>query len=301
MLPIRADYGVNRQQGKADSLPAVRLHGGNCQTEKCSSIPNTADCRRQQSAGKSGIAPSRADCRELTVSRKSNITPSRTDSQEAGDFHMQQIKKALPIRVEITSVLKKAIYSREYNAGDELSLTGVAEQLGVSRTPVREAFQSLAEEGLITLRMNRGAVVNSIDRKFIRDCFEMRILLESEAAFRAAENGMTADDLLARLHDMSGNAGGTDRETYERLNEDIHMRLWNAADNDRLKRYLMELWNGPSTGHSIAESSQHYIHSTAEHIAILEAVRDHDPQRAKQAMTQHITRSMHNILAKYPE
>ena len=216
------------------------------------------------------------------------------------DF-MQQIKKALPIRIEITSVLKKAIYSREYNAGDELSLTGVAEQLGVSRTPVREAFQSLAEEGLITLRMNRGAIVNNIDRKFIRDCFEMRILLESEAARRSAENGMTTEDLLTRLYAMSENAGDTDREIYEALNEDIHMRLWDSANNDRLKRYLLELWNGPSTGRSIAESSQHYIHSTAEHIAILEAVRDHKPDIARQAMTKHITRSMHNILAKYPE
>lgn len=214
---------------------------------------------------------------------------------------MQQIKKALPIRVEVTSILKKAIYSREYNAGDELSLTDMAEKLGISRTPVREAFQSLAEEGLITLRMNRGAVVNSIDRKFIRDCFEMRILLESEAAGRSAENGMITEDLLTQLYAMSENAGETDREIYERLNEDIHMRLWDTANNERLKRYLMELWNGPSTGHSIAESSQHYIYSTAEHIEILEAVRDHKPEVARQAMTKHITRSMHNILAKYPE
>ena len=214
---------------------------------------------------------------------------------------MQQIKKALPIRVEVTSILKKAIYSREYNAGDELSLTDMAEKLGVSRTPVREAFQSLAEEGLITLRMNRGAVVNSIDRKFIRDCFEMRILLESEAAGRSAENGMITGDLLTQLYAMSENAGETNRETYERLNEDIHMRLWDTANNERLKRYLMELWNGPSTGHSIAESSQHYILSTAEHIEILEAVRDRKPEVARQAMTKHITRSMHNILAKYPE
>ncbi|MBR0248481.1 MAG: GntR family transcriptional regulator [Synergistaceae bacterium] len=214
---------------------------------------------------------------------------------------MQQIKKALPIRVEVTSILKKAIYSREYNAGDELSLTDMAEKLGISRTPVREAFQSLAEEGLITLRMNRGAVVNSIDRKFIRDCFEMRILLESEAAGRSAENGMTTEDLLTQLYAMSENAGETDRETYERLNEDIHMRLWDTAGNEKLKRYLMELWNGPSTGHSIAESSQHYTYSTAEHIEILEAVRDHKPEIARQAMTKHITRSMHNILAKYPE
>ena len=65
--------------------------------------------------------------------------------------------------------------------------------------PVREAFQELEGEGLITLRMNRGAVVNQIDRKFIRDIFEMRCLLEAEAAARAAQNGMETGELLERL------------------------------------------------------------------------------------------------------
>ena len=73
--------------------------------------------------------------------------------------------KMMPARIRIASILKKAIYSGEYKSGDELSLTGVAEQLGISRTPVREAFQTLEAEGLITLRMNKGAIVNAIDRK----------------------------------------------------------------------------------------------------------------------------------------
>ena len=108
----------------------------------------------------------------------------------------------MPIRVRIASELRKAIYSGEYKSGDELSLTDVAAQLGVSRTPVREAFQELESEGLITLRMNRGAVVNTIDRKFVRDIFEMRRLLESDAVARAAENRMETKQLLERLYDL---------------------------------------------------------------------------------------------------
>lgn len=79
----------------------------------------------------------------------------------------------MPTRIRITSILKKAIFSGEIKSGDELSLTDVAGKLGVSRTPVREAFQTLASEGLITLRMNKGAIVNQIDEKFIKDIFEM--------------------------------------------------------------------------------------------------------------------------------
>ena len=93
-----------------------------------------------------------------------------------------QTLKMVPTRVRVTSILKRAIYSGEYKSGQELSLTAIAEQLGISRTPVREAFQTLAAEGLITLRMSKGAIVNKIDQKFIQDTFEMRILLESTAA-----------------------------------------------------------------------------------------------------------------------
>ncbi len=108
----------------------------------------------------------------------------------------------LPARVRITAVLKKALFSGEYKSGDELSLTDIAAKLGVSRTPVREAFQALEAEGLIELRMNKGAIVKPIDEKYITDHYEMRILLESEAAARAAKNGMPeADKLIEKLLD----------------------------------------------------------------------------------------------------
>lgn len=207
----------------------------------------------------------------------------------------------MPARVKITSILKKAIFSGEYKSGEELSLTGVAAQLGVSRTPVREAFQTLEAEGLITLRMNKGAIVNKINRKFIKDNFEMRILLESEAAARAAANGMEVSSLLVRLYHMRDNLDSLSRNDYEELNQDIHMAIWNASDNQKLKSYLLELWNGPSTGHSIPEISSHYKNSTFEHISILHFIRDRLPEEARKAMTQHIARSKDNILKYYPD
>ena len=208
--------------------------------------------------------------------------------------------KILPARVRIASILKKAIYNGEYRAGDILSLTDVAAQLGVSRTPVREAFQQLEAEGLITLRMNKGAVVNLIDRKFVQDCFEMRILLESEAAFLAAQHGMKdADSLLERLDRLEGMIERVSREEYEELNQEIHLLIWNAADNAKLSAYLMELWNGPSTAHSGPGIREHYIESTKEHKEILAAIRGGDPDKARSAMKRHISRSRDNILKLY--
>ena len=207
----------------------------------------------------------------------------------------------MPARIRIAAILKKAIYSGEYESGQELSLTAVAAQLGISRTPVREAFQTLEAEGLITLRMNKGALVNTIDRAFIRDHFEMRILLEGEAAARAAANGMETAPFLSRLAALQRPEGEMiDPYTYTELNSQLHTAIWRAADSRKLQQYLMELWNGPSTGKEAAEKQQHYRLSTREHIAILEAIARSDAGKAREAMRAHITRSMENILKYYP-
>lgn len=213
---------------------------------------------------------------------------------------MEQLS-LMPVRIRIAAEMRKAIYAGEYKSGDELSLTDVAAQLGVSRTPVREAFQELESEGLITLRMNRGAVVNTIDRKFVRDIFEMRRLLESDAAARAAKNGMETEGLLERLYHLRDHITEVSRATYELLNQDIHTAIWTAADNHQLQKYLIGIWNGPSVAGSPEDVLEHYRNSTFEHISILQFIRDGMAAEAQQAMELHITRSMANMLSFYPE
>ena len=224
------------------------------------------------------------------------------DIQKAGA--LLETLELLPVRIRITSILRKAIYAGEYKSGDELSLTDIAAQLGVSRTPVREAFQVLESEGLITLRMNKGAIVNTIDRKFIRDIFEMRMLLESQAAYLAAENGMEEEKLgklLERLYQFRDHLDTLNVSEYVALNQAIHQAIWQAADNHQLTNYLLELWNGPSVGHGENAAEHHYQASTFEHIAVMESIRDGQKEEAKKAMLRHIGRSMENMLAQYPE
>ena len=205
----------------------------------------------------------------------------------------------MPARIRIASILKKALFSGEYKSGDELSLTEIAEKLGVSRTPVREAFQQLESEGLIKLRMNKGAIVNPIDEKYIRDHYEMRMLLESEAAYRAAKNGLSnVDKLLAKLKKAKENMEQLSTPDYEDLNFEIHSAIWTAADNDRLYKFLSMLWNGPSVGF-LNPKIDHYKKSTDEHIAILEAIKDGNSNEAKRMMEIHTERSMNNILKNF--
>lgn len=205
--------------------------------------------------------------------------------------------EVLPIRLRVTAILRKALLAGEFQPGEELSLTDTAAKLGVSRTPVREAFQALAAEGLLELRMNRGAIVVGIDEKFIQDHFELRILLESEAVRRAVRNGMDARR-LAELQDWALAHPDMTEEEYRTYNQRFHMEIWQGADNRKLYDLLSSLWNGPSGG-NIGRDPAHEKLSIGEHGAILAHMQAGDADAAGEAMTGHITRSMHNILGSF--
>lgn len=206
--------------------------------------------------------------------------------------------EVMPIRVRVTAILRKALLAGEFQPGEELSLTDTAARLGVSRTPVREAFQSLAAEGLLELRMNRGAVVVGIDEKFIRDHFELRMLLETEAILRAAGNGMDTA-ALQELQDWAEIHQSTmSEEEYRNYNQRFHERIWRAADNQKLYKLLTSLWNGPSGG-NIGQDRDHERLAIGEHRQMLAHMRRGEPEAAGKIMTEHIQRSMNNILSSF--
>lgn len=206
--------------------------------------------------------------------------------------------EVMPIRVRVTAILRKALLAGEFRPGEELSLTETAARLGVSRTPVREAFQALAAEGLLELRMNRGAIVVGIDEKFIRDHFELRVLLETEALRRAAQKQIDTTK-LQRLQDWAELHQETmTEEEYRNYNQQFHERIWREADNQKLYDLLSSLWNGPSGG-NVGRDPEHERLSIQEHRKMLAHVRRGDPEAAGRVMTEHIERSMENILRSF--
>ena len=100
---------------------------------------------------------------------------------------------------KVASELRKAILSRKMKEGEILSLDSVATQLNVSITPVREAFQILARDGLIKLRQNKGAIVLGITDTYIREHYQLRAILESACAGLAAEILMRNPKLLWKM------------------------------------------------------------------------------------------------------
>ncbi|HCL2239145.1 TPA: GntR family transcriptional regulator [Salmonella enterica subsp. enterica serovar Infantis] len=207
--------------------------------------------------------------------------------------------KLLSAKEQVAAVLRKAILSRELVEGQEITLEGIAGMVGVSSMPVREAFQILAADGLIKVRPNKGAaVVLGINEQTIREHYEIRALLESEAVAKASRPG-TDISRIAQVHYAAEKALAENNSAeYSDLNQAFHMEIWNVAGNEKMKMLLCNMWNGLSMGHKVTEE-EYAVISIQEHKSILQALELHDETLARQRMREHIIRSMENMLTRY--
>lgn len=206
--------------------------------------------------------------------------------------------KLVPAREMVAIRLREAIMLRELKEGDLITLEGIASQLDVSITPVREAFQILEGELLIKRRPNKSALVLGISRKNLQDHYETRAVLESEAAAMAAKSGADISDIV-ELHqhtDKLLNEGVV--EEYSNSNHAFHLGIWEAAGNDKIMAILTSLWNGLSMDVGITEMEYAKL-SHREHTGILQAILDRDPEKARALMNEHIYRSYKNILTRF--
>lgn len=203
-----------------------------------------------------------------------------------------------PARERAASELRKAIISQSLKEGEILTLENVAALLQVSVTPVREAFQILARDGLIELRHNKGAVVLGVTEKYIREHYQLRTVLESFTAAEAASPGKDISPIeeiyrLSEEAEAKGQFGG-----YADYNQAFHYEIWRTSGNEKLVGTLSELWNGLSMG-SVVTVDQYAKVSRKEHGEILEAIRNHDAGLAHERMEKHIYRSMQDMLTHY--
>ncbi|EKP3732931.1 GntR family transcriptional regulator [Salmonella enterica] len=205
--------------------------------------------------------------------------------------------KLLSAKEQVAAVLRPVL-SRELVEGQEITLEGIAGMVGVSSMPVREAFQILAADGLIKVRPNKGAVVLGINEQTIREHYEIRALLESEAVAKASRPG-TDISRIAQVHYAAEKALAENNSAeYSDLNQAFHMEIWNVAGNEKMKMLLCNMWNGLSMGHKVTEE-EYAVISIQEHKSILQALELHDETLARQRMREHIIRSMENMLTRY--
>lgn len=206
----------------------------------------------------------------------------------------------LPARERVAAALRKAIMSQEFKKGEELSIEKVASSLGISATPVREAYQILASEGLIKLRPNKGAIVIGMNEKWVRDHFGVRAVLEAEAARLTALHAFDISP-IEQIVVKSGNLiESGDYSSYADLNQAFHLAIWNLCGNEKLKSMVSNLWNGLSLGARVTVEDYARL-SITEHIEIFHRIEEKDGDGAYNLMYKHIYRSMESMLTHLNE
>jgi DNA-binding GntR family transcriptional regulator len=190
---------------------------------------------------------------------------------------------------EVAELLRGRIFSRELAPGDWVDELKIAAELEISRTPLREAIKVLATEGLITMKMRRGAYVTEVNDKDLRDVFHLMAVLEADAAGAAAQ---TATD--EQLEDLNALHQQLEKSTKDRvkfftINEAFHVKLLEVANNrwrDQMVadlRKVMKL----NRAQSLLKAGR-IEESLAEHTAIMTALQRRDAVAAQTAMRAHI-------------
>ena len=197
--------------------------------------------------------------------------------------------KLLPARERVASALRKAIIAQQIKEGETLTLETTAQQLGVSITPVREAFQILERDGLISLQQNRGATVLGINEKTLREHYQVRAVLEKAACELCCENGADLSSVKNCIDTAEEALERNDVTDYANQNQSFHYEIWKAAGNGKLEKMLGELWNGLSLGLNSTEE-EYARRSQKEHQQIYAALEKRDAALAgKELSLIHIS------------
>jgi DNA-binding GntR family transcriptional regulator len=189
---------------------------------------------------------------------------------------------------EVAELLRQRIFARELEPGSWIDELKIAEEYGISRTPLREALKVLAAEGLVTMKVRRGAYVTEVSEKDLADVYHLLALLESDAAGVVAQRG-TEEQLaeLRELHDALEAAAGN-RDEFFALNEQFHMRLLEMADNRWRQQMVADLRKVMKLNrHNSLLKSGRLTDSLAEHRAIMSALQSRDAVLTVQRMNEH--------------
>ena len=197
--------------------------------------------------------------------------------------------------------IREDILLGRYKANEELREVTLGKELGVSRTPVREALRQLELEGLVKIIPNKGAYVTGISTKDIEDIYNIRSLLEGLCA-RWAARLISAEKLgeieeivfLAKFHSTKENF----EQVFE-LDNKFHISLYEACGSEILNHTLSEYHHYLERVRKITLSSRERVYaSIQEHEDILDAIKSKDETLAEKLANEHMAKTIRNITSK---
>jgi DNA-binding GntR family transcriptional regulator len=186
--------------------------------------------------------------------------------------------------------IRDMIVSLELRPGAVIDERRLMQQLGIGRTPIREALRTLAQEGLVEVYPRRGMFVTSVEIHDLASLAEVRSVLEGSAARLAAERATDEDrDAVAALLDELEQHEALGQRQLMALDERIHRQVYRAAHNafleSSLERYYvlaLRIW------YLALDQARELEQAGRDHREILEAIRDGDADRAEGAMRRHV-------------
>jgi DNA-binding GntR family transcriptional regulator len=208
---------------------------------------------------------------------------------------MSNILASRPLYEEVADQLRSRIFAHELTPGTWIDEQSLAKEFGISRTPLREAIKVLAAEGLITMKLRRGAYVTEVNRGDLEQIFTILSLLEGEAAKEAAVKANERD--LNELDDMhlrlEKAAADRNLEQFFEINVRFHERIIAIANNPWMSGVIADLRKVLKLQRKDSLSRTGRLQSSlAEHREILKALLKRDPRAAEQAMRTHLARGL---------
>ncbi len=193
-----------------------------------------------------------------------------------------------PLREVVSETLRQAIQDGVLKPGERLMEIPLAEELGVSRTPIREAIRKLELEGFVVMVPRRGTYVANISLKDITQVFEIRSALEELAAGLAAER-ITAEEIetLERmLVEIGDHMENKDMESVVAADVEFHEVLYRASRNERLADIV----------HNLREQTYRLRKTWEEHRQLVEAIASHNATQARKLAQIHMEHSEQTLL-----
>lgn len=191
----------------------------------------------------------------------------------------------------VRETLREAILEGRLAPGQKLSVPELARQMGVSRSPVREAVLQLVGEGLAVERTRRGVVVANLNVRDLGEIYEVREVLEALAVRLAAQRARpeqlrAMQDVLQRQRQA---IASRDPQLYSQTNQQLHTLISQSSGNPRLQRILALLFGEMQLAfRTLSNNPAHTMRGHQEHCRIVEALEARDPDAAEAAMRRHL-------------
>ena len=205
-----------------------------------------------------------------------------------------------PLHEEAVDRLRDLIVQGDLGAGTRLNERLLCTQLGISRTPLREAIKLLASEGLVHLLPNRGAIVAPVERARLAQTLEVMGALESLAGELACRHASSERiEQIRKLHrEMLAMYARGDLAAYFKYNQAIHLAIVEASGNDVLASAYRQLNTNVLRARYMANlSRERWDEAVQEHEEILAALASRDVARLKRLLRDHLAHKLSSVMA----